>query len=318
MNDYIRELLDKQLDGSITDEEQEKLATMMDGLSDEELISLHSQAWDEFHTDVKLSDERSEAILRRIKHPSYRTMYIRIASIAAIMLMIVGVATYLFRPMTNNYELAEMQVPPYSQPVNYIRHITLSDGSTVVLKSGSRLFTSHNPREVSLDGEAYFDIIHNPQRHFIIHTGHITTTVLGTAFNIQAKNGNVTVSVTRGRVKVANGNKTLAILGVNDEIRCLADNSYTTSQNTNTTRKVELWTHEGMTFDHRTMADITRSVGTRYGVSISITSSRIANAKVYVSFSGTESLEEVMTTLSNLLPDMKYSIHGKNVTIKGK
>ena len=120
----------------------------------------------------------------------------------------------------------------------------------------------------------------------------------------------MTVLVTRGRVKVDDGSRTLAILGVNDEICYRVDHTFTTSQNMNTVKKVESWTREGMTFDHRTLADIVRSISIRYGVNITITDSRLASEKVYVSFSGTESLEEVMRTLSCLLPNMKYSIDG--------
>jgi hypothetical protein len=65
-----------------------------------------------------------------------------------------------------------------------------------------------------------------------------------------------------------------------------------------------------MIFDHRTLADIARSISVRYGVNITIADSRLASEKVYVSFSGIESLEEVMGTLTSLLPDMKYSIDG--------
>lgn len=320
MNNQIRVLLQKQLTGTITDEERDELATMMESLSEEELTLLHVQTWTDFKSDAHLSDDQSASMLHRIKHGTVRRrLYVRIAAVAAVILMIAGVTTYLTRQDDGHRQiLSEVRVPAYSQPVSYTRHITLKDGSTVVLKSGSRLFLSKHAREVSLDGEAYFDIVHRLQNHFVIHSGHITTTVLGTAFNIRAKNGNVTVSVTRGRVKVTDGNRMLAILGVNDEIRCLADNSYTTLQNTNVAKQVERWTQEGMTFDHRTIAEIARSLSTRYGIHINITDNRIAQSQVYVSFIGTEPLAEVMTTLSNLLPDMRYSISGTQVTIKGK
>jgi ferric-dicitrate binding protein FerR (iron transport regulator) len=41
-------------------------------------------------------------------------------------------------------------------------------------------------REVYLSGEAYFDVKHADKVPFIIHTGNVSTTVLGTAFNIKA------------------------------------------------------------------------------------------------------------------------------------
>ena len=310
MNNNIKKLLQKQLNGTITEEERHELTVMMESLSEEETRELHHVVWDGFTSNIKLSDIQTQRILSKIKHHSSRNLYIRIATIAATLLLIVGIAIYLYIPTNNSRIITESQILPYSQPTNYIRHITLKDGSTVILKAGSRLLTSSDARNVSLEGEAYFDIVHHSRRYFVIHTGHVTTTVLGTAFNISAKKGNVTVLVTRGRVKVDDGSRTLAILGVNDEICYRVDHTFTTSQNMNTVKKVESWTREGMTFDHRTLADIVRSISIRYGVNITITDSRLASEKVYVSFSGTESLEEVMRTLSCLLPNMKYSIDG--------
>lgn len=310
MNKNIKELLQKQLIGTIKEEERHELTLIMESLSEEEIRELNHAVWNSFSPNIRLSDIQSQRILSKIKHHSSRKLYIRIATIAATLLLIAGIAIYLYTPTNSNRTIAEARVSPYSQPTNYIRHITLKDGSTVILKAGSRLFTSSDTRDVSLEGEAYFDIVHHPKKYFVIHTGHITTTILGTAFNISAKEGNVTVSVTRGRVKVNDGNHILAILGVNDEIRYRADHTFTTSQDMNTAKKVETWTREGMIFDHRTLTDIARSISIRYGVNITITDSRLASEKVYVSFSGTESLKEVMRTLSSLLPNMKYSMNG--------
>ena len=59
-------------------------------------------------------------------------------------------------------------------------------------------------RLTQLTGEAYFDIKHDAPRPFEIEAGKIKVQVLGTAFNVNARNADsVVVSVTRGRVKVS-------------------------------------------------------------------------------------------------------------------
>jgi len=85
----------------------------------------------------------------------------------------------------------------------------LPDGSTVILEKGSKLsvaldFNLSKTREVQLEGKAFFDIHHDETKPFIIHSGTITTTVLGTAFDVTSRLGSkrVTVNVIRGRVKV--------------------------------------------------------------------------------------------------------------------
>lgn len=87
--------------------------------------------------------------------------------------------------------------------------ITLPDSSIVHLNAGSTVqFPEHfnkNQRNISLKGEAFFEISHDPASPFIVQTGRITTTVLGTSFNVTAwaEETGATVSVRTGKVKVA-------------------------------------------------------------------------------------------------------------------
>ncbi|MBX3256816.1 MAG: FecR family protein [Chitinophagaceae bacterium] len=68
--------------------------------------------------------------------------------------------------------------------------IVLPDGSTVWLNAGSTIEYNKSfdkdIREVSLNGEAYFDVTKDTGRPFIIHTQKINIKVLGTAFNVKS------------------------------------------------------------------------------------------------------------------------------------
>lgn len=85
--------------------------------------------------------------------------------------------------------------------------ITLTDGSRVYLNSGSSIlypetFLSEK-REVVLSGEAFFEITRDANRPFLIRSGHVTTAVLGTSFNIQAYPDKIVrVTVATGKVRV--------------------------------------------------------------------------------------------------------------------
>jgi transmembrane sensor len=85
----------------------------------------------------------------------------------------------------------------------------LSDGSVVWLKDASRLEYPEkfdgNSREVTLVGEAFFDIAPNKDKPFIIHSANFTTRVLGTSFNIKAYGDHDAqeVVVVTGRVVVS-------------------------------------------------------------------------------------------------------------------
>jgi ferric-dicitrate binding protein FerR (iron transport regulator) len=86
--------------------------------------------------------------------------------------------------------------------------LTLPDGSGVWLNAGSKLnyekVGEGSTREVYLTGEAYFDIVRNPKRPFIIHTSAMDVKVLGTQFNVKAYPDDATVetSLIHGSVQV--------------------------------------------------------------------------------------------------------------------
>lgn len=92
--------------------------------------------------------------------------------------------------------------------------ITLPDGTQVWLNSDSKLLydDSHfgeTAREVTLSGEAYFDVVKNSLHPFIIHTAKINIKVLGTAFNVKAypEDRQTETSLIRGRIEVTINNR---------------------------------------------------------------------------------------------------------------
>lgn len=64
------------------------------------------------------------------------------------------------------------------------RHITLPDGTKVTLNRNSTL-TYNDNRESELTGEAYFEVAKDAAHPFVIHSGHLDVTVLGTKFNFR-------------------------------------------------------------------------------------------------------------------------------------
>jgi ferric-dicitrate binding protein FerR (iron transport regulator) len=91
----------------------------------------------------------------------------------------------------------------------------LPDGTVVWLNAGSNLkykeFTE-SKREVYLEGEAYFDVVKQPDRPFIVHTSGIDIKVLGTAFNVKSypEDKNVETTLFKGQVMVFRAEETEA------------------------------------------------------------------------------------------------------------
>ncbi|HEY8957767.1 FecR family protein [Chitinophaga sp.] len=106
------------------------------------------------------------------------------------------------RPVSNT-----LTVPKGSKPV----HLLLADGTSILLNAASGItfpnaFTG-NERTVSLYGEAYFEVKHDPAHPFIVKLGKSNVKVLGTHFNIRSYNDDVQTKITliEGKVNVNNG-----------------------------------------------------------------------------------------------------------------
>ena len=94
-----------------------------------------------------------------------------------------------------------------TQKGNRSRYL-LSDGTTVWLNAGSKLHCENDfsgaTREVSLEGEAYFDVVRQESRPFIVHASGYNILVLGTVFNVKAypEDKNLETTLLHGSVKV--------------------------------------------------------------------------------------------------------------------
>ncbi|MCJ2185781.1 FecR family protein [Novosphingobium beihaiensis] len=91
----------------------------------------------------------------------------------------------------------------FATRIGEISRVTLSDGSTVLLNGDSRIRAKIGAgrREVQLDeGEALFDVTHDPQRPFTVVADNSQVTVLGTRFDLARNGGRVDLEVERGLV----------------------------------------------------------------------------------------------------------------------
>lgn len=91
---------------------------------------------------------------------------------------------------------------------NTVQENTLPDGSIVTLNTDTRVSYPEefrkNKRQVNLTGEAFFKVEKNPEKPFIVETKDALIRVLGTSFNVKARDaeGVVEVSVEEGRVEL--------------------------------------------------------------------------------------------------------------------
>lgn len=138
--------------------------------------------------------------------PSKAFRFLKVASWAAA---IVGISLAIWIWSINDTKPQQQANEVIAKKGSKTRTL-LPDGSIVWLNAGSSItydpdFTG-NTREVTLQGEAFFDIIKQPQRPFIVHAGDINIRVLGTAFNVKSYAEEPTIETTliRGLVQITN------------------------------------------------------------------------------------------------------------------
>jgi transmembrane sensor len=93
----------------------------------------------------------------------------------------------------------------YATDVGRLQIIKLADGSSIELNTNTRVHTemTNTRRIVVLDnGEAYFDIVHNANRPFMVIAGKHRITDLGTKFSVLRDGNDVRIIVKEGRVRV--------------------------------------------------------------------------------------------------------------------
>ena len=121
---------------------------------------------------------------------------------AAALLLVVG-GGFLWRNMRESAVTGGTKT--FMTAVGERRQFKLADGTGVILGPASRLVVDGNSddRTATLDGDAYFNVVHNPSQPFTVRVGVVQITDVGTAFGIQTDDsGGVRLAVDSGSVSL--------------------------------------------------------------------------------------------------------------------
>ncbi len=138
-----------------------------------------------------------------------RRLFVISSRVAAAVVILVVSAFALWQLGSNHNSLTEFSTAmnDVSKPV-----LVLPDGTNVTVNRNSKIsypekFTG-NTREVTLSGEAFFQVTPNPDKPFIIHANGASVKVLGTSFNVYAYGNEpiVEVLVKTGKVELLGKN----------------------------------------------------------------------------------------------------------------
>lgn len=155
--------------------------------------------WNDLDALAALSDTPRET-------PVYRrpAVLAGLGMAAAVAVAVLVGAGQMFAPANTPVQIAQTPgLDLYTTRVGDQEKITLSDGSIVTLNTASRIETRINGQERSvrlLQGEAFFEVAHDPSRPFRVYAGDGMTVAVGTAFSVRLKKDAVEVVVSEGKV----------------------------------------------------------------------------------------------------------------------
>ena len=228
-------------------------------------------------------------------------------SIAAAVMVVIGFAIFIEKDNI----LDKTESTAYGE----VKEVVLPDGSTVTLNSNSeikyaRFGFAEDTREIRLDGEADFSVIHTKsnQKFVVTTNNNLNVTVLGTQFSIYNRNMKSEVVLRKGKVELnyatnTSKNKTLILKPGDafiknekgtDEVHYLSN-----------TEQLVAWKNHDFLFEGTSLIDVASTLKDNFGVKIIFQSNTLATRKISGSFHA-ENADELIDAIAQLL-DVNYS-----------
>lgn len=192
----------------------------------------------------------------------------------------------------------------------------LPDGSKVILNSLSRIkyktpFIAKE-RIVELDGEAFFEIIKDTLKPFKVVSHGVTTTALGTSFNVNCKsNDHVEIVLIAGKVRVTNASRKSVILNPGKSA-IASESGKLQIKDFDYTDKVG-WKDGVLVFKNNTLPEIITKLEDWYGVEF-IVDTKLTGSFHFSGNYNNETLEDVLQGIS-FVHNFEYKILGDTVKI---
>lgn len=280
------------------------------GLDEQQFPANSEEIWN------KIQARLLQKSFNRWQKTSKTNQFFRIAAIF-FFLVSLGSFAYFF---TN----VETKTPEYYTNViaenGHISKVELPDGSVVWLNSGSKIsysnsFASSN-RNITLTGEAYFQVTKNKKLPLVVSSGELQVKVLGTQFNVSAypECGEISVVLESGSVELLNPNMKSNQLNLKPGERAVFNKTGKNLQVSNVnTSKFTSWKNGIVNIYNQTLEEVAERLETRYNQKF-ILDDDVKNYR-YTFTIKNESLDEIIQLMEKITP---IKAEQKNDTISFK
>ena len=262
------------------------------------------QAWQKFITP------------RRASSNMRRSLYISITSAAAILVLMLVLwplmhtdsskeSIQVFASLESPKEITyteEGERMKVSTPAGTTTSITLGDGTQVLLSANSRLVYAKNfsadKREVTLTGEARFNVAKDANRPFIVRTKQIQTQVLGTVFDVKAyPQTPPDVTLYEGKVEVSLNGKSPRLMQPGEQATINKEGKLQLAQASADQGK---WTEGEFAFDDKKLIDVMIAIASWYNISVVCQHSRLLEERIYFHMERVKEVKDVLAVLNDM------------------
>ena len=240
---------------------------------------------------AKIHPPKLEIVQRNTIGKEVITRFYKYAAVIIFAVLLASAGFYIgFRNHTT-----EVFSEIISTPNQVINEYTLPDGSVVALNSHSKLIFPKQfkgeTREVTIEGEAFFDVTPNPEKPFIINAGNAQVKVVGTSFNVSAypESETVEVVVKTGKVQVISKfsdelSTEKQVYLTPGEKGILSNNSRNPEKSENSDPNYLAWKTHDFIFDEIPLNEVFKCLEKTYHVKIEVLEPELNNLKLNAQF----------------------------------
>jgi ferric-dicitrate binding protein FerR (iron transport regulator) len=273
----------------------------------------------ELEVEIALDRFKSRILSERNRFPVRRERSsLFFIQVAAVFLLLIGIGYWFaIRP---NFGTKELLVKNQIITANGSKgRFELPDGTIVWLNGNSKLTYwdsyTNGKRDVTLKGEAYFEVKKNANSPFSVQLGDLVIQVLGTKFNVSnyGTDRMIKTALLSGSIKITGST-------FKNEVILKPDQLFTYSKQLNKgfVDKVEAqlyanWIKDKLIFDNEKLSDIMICLEGWYGVAFNCNKSFAENTRMSFTVRG-ESIDEILSAMEMIVP-IKYDIKDNEVTI---
>lgn len=318
---HINTLLKRFIDGLYTTGDAERL---MDMFRSQQHTTAVNEAMDEVWQSAQAEETtflqheqytaEARMLLNRIRKEEKRFSFVSILKYAAMLALLfsIGAGIYHYSKVTesDNKAYTEVRVKNGER-----ERVILPDGTKVILNAGSFMRYperfAKDCRRIEMDGEAFFEVVHDEDKPFIVSTKDASVKVLGTSFNVKAYDVDeqISVSVRSGKVQVDMADAMMRLLP--DEQLVFSRKNGEIQKRNESARHATVWIDGGLYFNKTPIRSVARELERRYNCRIELSGDKPYDEYIYGEHDN-KSLESVLKSI-RYSTDIKYRKEGDKI-----